>query len=83
MPKKIVRVPYCVWASITIETDSDDDDAIIDEALSSFGGLRGYAGNGARHGKLIGTSESHVVLEEEEENVEGAREFRIEVVDAE
>ncbi len=82
MPKKIVRVPYCVWLDITVETDSEDEIEIIEQAME-HARLSDYAGNGARHGKLIGTSEANVVIEAEEDCLEGERKFEIEVVDAE
>lgn len=82
MPKKIVRVPFCVWLDITVETDSDDDVEIVEQAMECAG-LSDYAGNGAMHGKLIGTSEANVVIEAEEYPLEGERKFEIVVMGAE
>ena len=84
MAKKVVRVPYCVWLNITVETDAgvDDECEVIEKAME-YAGLSRYAGNGARHGKLIGTNERNVIIEAEDECLEGERVFEIEVADAE
>ncbi len=33
MAKKIVRIPYIVWSNVTIDTDLDDDDEIIEQVV--------------------------------------------------
>jgi len=60
--KKRVSIPYIAWCHVTIDTESDDVDEIIGEAIG-HAGFNYYAGNGERHGKLIGTSSHHVTVE--------------------
>ena len=43
MGKKLVRVPYLAWCNVVVETDSDDEDEIIDLALQ-YAGFSHFAG---------------------------------------
>jgi len=60
MPKYEVRCVMPVFMTIEVEAE-DEDDAI--EVAWDYMSLSSFAGNGATHGKLIGTTSSNVTLE--------------------
>lgn len=74
MSQYIVRVPYVVWASITVE--AEDSDAAIEQAVEHTT-LGGYVGNGG-YNKLCGTSHPDVSVQACDEALDDER-IKIEV----
>jgi hypothetical protein len=60
--KRRVQIPSLIWMTVTVDTESDDESEIIEEAME-FANLTEYGGNGGSHGKLVGTDEENVIIE--------------------
>ena len=60
MPNYRVSIPWIVWLHVEVKAE---DVELAEDAAFEVAHLTGYAGNGARGGKLVGTSETNVTIE--------------------